>query len=141
MQVLRSDQVPPVPVPVVFTGNGAAPFAEGDIGGGNDNGPDGNINIDDWTKFKLGFGSDLTGLTQVQRYLKGDFNDNGVIDLIDTIAFEGFFDAAQGPGAFRAMLASVPEPSSLVLCLIGVVALVVRLSSTRARRGGAMVRP
>lgn len=74
----------------------------------------GGIDSTDWQMFLAGSGSTFTGQTKVQAYLQGDVNGDGVNDFADFRLFKSDYDAANGAGAFLAML-SVPEPSSLVL--------------------------
>lgn len=78
---------------------------------------DGEIDIQDWETFKDGFGKDLTGLTQAQRYNLSDLDNDDRHTSEDFLIFQTTFDAANGPGAFALALASaeVPEPTSLAI--------------------------
>ena len=52
----------------------------------------------------------------------GDLNGDFRNDHADFVTFKAAFDAANGSGAFLAMLQSVPEPSALVLLANGWIA-------------------
>jgi hypothetical protein len=97
---------------------------------------DGNglINVGDWTLFKSGQGSNFTGLTAVQRYLKGDLDNDGDHDLTDFIRFRTAFDAANGAGAFEAALAIVPEPGTTLLLTAGALVVTLKRRQRDPRR-------
>ena len=84
---------------------------------------DGELTGLDWEAFVEGFGSDLDGLTGRDAYFLADLNVDGLHDGEDFIAFSEAFDAANGEGAFAAMLAAVPEPTGLALLGFGLLAL------------------
>ena len=84
------------------------------------------VDADDWGLFKLGQGSLTADMTLLETYQYGDMDGNGAHNLDDFIAFSAAYDAANGVGAFAALTASVPEPSSLVLIGLGLVAGLVR---------------
>lgn len=91
---------------------------------------DGEVTAADWPTFVNFFLSNMDGLSPTQSYQIGDLNRNGESDLEDYDIFESDFEAANGSGSFAAMLASVPEPSSVVLLGLGVLgALVFRRTS------------
>jgi hypothetical protein len=54
-----------------------------------------------------------------KRFVRGDLTEDLVNDHADFAAFKVLFDAANGTGAFVAMLATVPEPSTFVLIAAG----------------------
>ncbi|MBN1855116.1 MAG: PEP-CTERM sorting domain-containing protein [Pirellulales bacterium] len=101
---------------IVFTGNGGVPFEFGDLDFDNDMDPD------DWTLFKTNYGTDLAGLSRAAAYLASDLNQDGTHDILDVLVFRQTYDTVNGPGAFAAMLGSVPEPSTGILfglaCLV-----------------------
>jgi hypothetical protein len=107
----------PIGATVVYTGT--AP-ALGDLNG------DGSINVADWNLFKSGQGAVNDTLTAVAAYQRGDLNGDFEHSLQDFDLFAEAFDAANGVGAFSAMVASVPEPNSLILVLSGLAACVAR---------------
>ena len=57
-------------------------------------------------------------MTGIQRALAGDLDRDGDNDLTDFVNFKTDYDAANGAGAFNAMLANVPEPSTMALLLL-----------------------
>jgi len=71
----------------------------------------------DWMILHANQYANLSGDTLEQAYFKGDLNLDHMNDYLDFQAFKLYFDAANGVGAFVAMLASVPEPSSLMALL------------------------
>ena len=105
---LLSDGTTTLPLPIAYEGNGGDAFAFGDLSGVGDG-----IDLDDWLQFKSGQGADMSALSRIDAYLLGDLDGDGDNDGIDFFLFEEAFDAANSPGAFRAMLAA-PEPSALV---------------------------
>ena len=108
---------------LVYTGNDDQPLAFGDLAGATVNdGPDGVIDLVDWQKFKAVYGSDVSGLTQVEAYLAGDMNGDGTSDFGDFNEFRTLYDAANGPGAFAAAVqgSAVPEPATWAMVLLGV---------------------
>ncbi len=81
----------------------------------------------DWQAFKAAFNSgDVSGLTSLAAYKSGDINADGASDYDDFLAYRNAYDDANGEGAFAAMIASVPEPSSLLLLAFGGLALMFR---------------
>lgn len=112
------------PLLVKYTGNGDAPFKRSDLDA------DGDIDGDDWNLFKPAYGTDLSSLSQVEAYRAGDLNSSGAINLYDARLFGEDYDAANGAGAFAALVSGVPEPGSCLLAVCGVLAL---LGSARRR--------
>jgi endonuclease/exonuclease/phosphatase family metal-dependent hydrolase len=86
----------------------------------------------DWNILRSNQQVDLSGLTIEQAYGKGDLNGDLRNDHADFVLFKGAFEAQHGPGAFEALLATVPEPPSGTMVSILGVAMVLR---RRARRG------
>lgn len=88
------------------------------------------INGADWDVFKLHhLSGSLAGLTDAASYAFGDLNGDQTNDFLDFRLFQADFDGANGLGAFAAMIASVPEPSSLLMGLLGVTAMGLRRRS------------
>ena len=102
---------------VAYTGNGDVPFENGDLD------TDGDIDSDDWAIFRTNLGGVFEDESRVQTYLRGDLNGDADIDPGDFITFQSLFDAANGAGAFAAMIAGVPEPSSVLLVSVFACAL------------------
>ena len=69
----------------------------------------------DWSLFRAGQHTDLTGLSPDQAYQHGDLNGDFLNNHADFVLFKAAFDGANGSGAFAALLVSVPEPSSVHL--------------------------
>ncbi|WP_425398749.1 PEP-CTERM sorting domain-containing protein [Aeoliella sp.] len=116
-----------------YQGNGDEAFALGDLAGATINdGPDGDIDLVDWQKLKAVYGSDVSGLTQVEAYIAGDLNGDGSSDFSDFNEFRSLFDAANGPGAFALAIsgAQVPEPTTWVLALMGAGLVALRCQRT-----------
>jgi hypothetical protein len=80
---------------------------------------DGVVTAADWTLYYPNLLADLGSLTDVGRALAGDLDGDGDNDVNDFSLFKADFDATNGAGAFNAMLAGVPEPSTFVLLFIG----------------------
>lgn len=104
---------------VVYTGNSGHAFVSSDLNG------DGQISPDDWPAMRDYHLTNLGGLTTVQAYLRGDLDGDGDNDVYDFRRFKSDYEAANGPGAFAAM---VPEPGMISLVCGAVAA------------GGALVR-
>ena len=101
------------PVVVNYVGNDGEPYAVGDLNF------DGDINEFDWPMFRSGSFADLSGLSVLEAYYRGDLNGDGANDLTDFDVFKTEFDGANGVGAFDAMIAAVPEPATWVLLAMG----------------------
>ena len=97
-----------------------APFLFGDLDG------DGDLDAADWTKLRAGQHTDLMGLTPQQAYAMGDLNADLLNNHEDFVLFKITFDYTNGTGSFSTMVASVPEPSSLLLVALASFALVAR---------------
>lgn len=104
-------------VNVDFVENSGEKFAVGDLTF------DGALTVDDWTLFIAGAETDLSGLSVAEAYQSGDLDGDGINSIGDFGVFEAAFDAANGAGSFQALLASVPEPTSVVLCSLAGVCL------------------
>jgi hypothetical protein len=110
---------------VEFIGNGGESFGRSDLNGS------GGVDAADWTLFLAGNGNNLSGLSAVQKALKGDLNGDGFNNHADFLLFRQDFIAAQGLAAFEALAATVPEPSACVLGAIGLLAAVSARSKGR----------
>lgn len=73
------------------------------------------LNGDDWTQFRSGQLFNMVGLTAAQAFSLGDLNGDFTNNHTDFVLFKSAFEAANGQGSFAAMLAQVPEPSTLLL--------------------------
>jgi hypothetical protein len=66
-------------------------------------------------------------LSRVETYRRGELTNDNVINFSDWVAFRAAYNAANGAGSFEALLAQIPEPSSLaMLCVAGAGALIYR---------------
>jgi len=94
--------------------------------------PQGDLNLDevldelDWTVFLAGNHTDLSGLTEDQAYLMGDLDGDGDNDIDDFGLFRDAYNRVNGAGAFGAMIATVPEPGSILLLSLGFAGWVAR---------------
>ena len=100
-------------VPVTYNGMSDNPIDLGDYNG------NGTIDPGDWPTVRDNFNANLTGMSLLQRYARGDLNNDGRNDRFDFAQFKTLFDAANGAGAFNTMIGGVPEPSSLIVLVIG----------------------
>ena len=102
--------------------------------------PLGDLNLDgavsglDWMIFIAANHADLSGLTEQQAYLLGDLDGDLDNDIYDFALFREAYEAAHpAPGAFEAMVASVSEPTSMLLLAAGAAAFGMRRKK-RARQ-------
>jgi hypothetical protein len=105
---------------VQYIGNGGDPFQRSDLTA------DGDLNIDDWFAFADGSHVDLSGMTPAQAYLHGDLDGDGDNDFFDFRLFKADYIGDNGAAAFAALPdigAVVPEPSTAILAMLGLLAL------------------
>ena len=124
-QYLVAGNDKPVNGIIEFVGNSGESFDPLDL---NFNG---SVEIGDYAAFLAGYNVNLAGKTRAQQYNLGDLDADGKHTVKDFLAFKTQYDLANGAGAFAAALASVPEPSTTALGLIGGV---VGLFASRRRR-------
>ncbi|WP_442483197.1 PEP-CTERM sorting domain-containing protein [Aeoliella sp. SH292] len=105
--------------PAYYVGASPLPFGDLDL--------DGDIDVLDFRNALVpNFGMSTASLPGMQRYLKGDLNDNGSVDLFDFLRLNSLYTAANpGAGALSLEAVMVPEPSSIVAAMFGFVAFVV----------------
>jgi hypothetical protein len=101
---------------VSYQGNGGAAFRRSDLD------TDGDIDAADYGVFLQNNYANLSGLTAVNAYLRGDLDRDGDNDHNDFRLFKSDFNAANGAGAFNAL---VPEPATFILGLVSFVGLSV----------------
>ncbi len=87
---------------------------------------DGTLNADDWLAFIAGSETDLSGLTEIEQYARGDLNGDGVNDIYDFALFKQDYIQANGAAGFAALFQNVPEPASLCLSLVCGIAVACR---------------
>ncbi len=100
-----------VNISVSYTGNGGFAFDRSDLDF------DGVLDPSDWSTFIASSFTDLSGASPAEAYGLGDLNGDGVSDYDDFQVFKSDYNAANGLGAFEAMLSRVPEPTSLLMIL------------------------
>ena len=76
------------------------------------------LDLADFTIYATNMYTNLAGLTQPQAYARGDLNGDFKNDGTDFVLFRGAYNETLGDGAFEAALASVPEPSAIVLLTV-----------------------
>lgn len=72
------------------------------------------INETDWQWYHAGRGVDLTGLSDLEAYQKGDMDGDLDNDIADFVRFKGLYLAAVG-GSEAEFLYAIPEPVASVL--------------------------
>jgi glucose/arabinose dehydrogenase len=72
------------------------------------------IDAADWAAVRDNFNADLSGLTALEAYAKGDLNNDFLNDSLDFALFQEAYEGQHGPGAFARLLA-VPETSAVEL--------------------------
>jgi hypothetical protein len=98
----------------------------------------GTVNSADWVILRTNLRTDLSGKTHEQAYFLGDVTADLAINHADFAKFKSIYDAANGAGAFVAMVATVPEPAtfaliSLVASIIFCVARIRRITPAPAQ--------
>lgn len=96
---------------VSYTGHGGIPFMAGDLN------VDSAIDSADWMILRSNQHTSLAGKSLAEAYRLGDLNGDKLNNFEDFAAFKSLYDAANGAGAFAAMVASVPEPSAILIVL------------------------
>jgi Zinc carboxypeptidase/Cytosolic carboxypeptidase N-terminal domain len=94
---------------------------------------DGVLDADDWLAFIAGSETDLSGLTEIEQYARGDLNGDGMNDILDFAIFKQTYVQQNGAGAFAALFENVPESSSLILAAIGIIAKTVGRPRSKRR--------
>jgi hypothetical protein len=115
-----------VPVLVSYILNGGNPFQLGDFN------LSGGLDAPDWVTLRNHLTSNVSAMSQIDRYFAGDVNGDSFVNQADFRQFKTLYTAAHGAGSFEAMLASVPEPASAMLCLGAAMALLGRQLRRRA---------
>jgi hypothetical protein len=97
----------------------------------------GTITSADWVILRTNQRVNLSGKTHEQAYFMGDLTADLANNHADFAAFKAIYDSANGAGAFDAMLAAVPEPST---CALTVPIAAMLLGALRRRRNGLVQR-
>lgn len=104
-------------VDVNFVGNGGARWEIADLNF------DGDIDVDDWTIFSSHAETDLSSLSVAEAYQRGDLDGDGVNSFLDFVIFKDVYNASNPLISFEAMIAGVPEPSTLTFVLVAALGL------------------
>jgi hypothetical protein len=98
---------------ISYIGNNGNPFTSGDLDFS------GGINSTDWAILRNAQHTNLTTLSKAQAYALGDLNGDLRNDFADFALFKQAYDVANGSGSFAEMVASIPEPTTTLLVLVG----------------------
>jgi hypothetical protein len=94
---------------------------------------DGNVNANDWGFFYPNMLANLSAMTAYERAIRGDLDLDGDNDVFDFALFKADYDAVNGAGAFKEMLAGVPEPATAVLVFLAALAACASRSRRRSK--------
>jgi hypothetical protein len=81
---------------------------------------DASIDAADWALFRAGQHVNMSGFTRSQALALGDLNGDFANDFTDFQLFKTAFESFNGSGSFAAMLTQVPEPSAILLAVVGI---------------------
>lgn len=95
---------------------------------------DGDIDSEDWATLRSNQHANLTNLSLLEAYLRGDMNGDRANNHADFVLFKTIFDAVNGPGSFALLVASVPEPATAPLIIIAIYTSSLRRRKERPRR-------
>lgn len=76
---------------------------------------DGAVTPADWLVLRTNQNADLSGLTPLEAWERGDLNSDLRNDHADFVLFKQTYSNAHGAAAFAALLTAVPEPAAWVL--------------------------
>jgi hypothetical protein len=82
---------------------------------------DGAINALDWGILRSNQHVNLAGNSPAEAYRLGDLNGDLKNNNADFVQFKTIYETAHGPGSFQVLLAGVPEPTSVIVCLVSAV--------------------
>jgi hypothetical protein len=104
-------------VNVNFIDNGGLRFMPGDFNFDNA------ITAADYQFLALHGEEDLMGMSVAEAYRLGDLNEDIANDIFDFVDFKALYDSVNGAGSFDLMLSTVPESSTFLLAITGVLSL------------------
>jgi hypothetical protein len=96
----------------------------------------GTITTADWVVLRNNQNADLSALTLPQAYALGDLTGDKLNDHADFKLFKTMFEGAHGAGSFEAMLAAIPEPSTIAVALAAFVFSLPAARRARRHRSG-----
>jgi endonuclease/exonuclease/phosphatase family metal-dependent hydrolase len=73
------------------------------------------LDASDWNTLRSNQHADLSGLTPAQSFALGDLNGDLLNNYTDFVLFKSEYEKLHGFGAFAALLAPVPEPTTVSL--------------------------
>ena len=76
---------------------------------------DGVVSATDYLRLRANLLGNFPALTPAQSFMRGDITHDRRVDHADFAAFREAYLAANGQGAFEAMVAQVPEPAAAVM--------------------------
>jgi hypothetical protein len=97
--------------------------------------------VTDWTIFLANGYTNLSGLSPAESYGRGDLDGDGDNDRADFLLFKLDYNAANGSGAFEAMLGGVPEPASAAFVACGLAMFLTSSRRLFAQRRQAADKP
>ncbi len=87
---------------------------------------DGAVSVLDYATLRLNILASFPTLTPAQTFMRGDMTTDRRIDHADFAAFREAYLMANGPGSFEAMLAGIPEPTSIAMAATAALAIALR---------------
>jgi hypothetical protein len=85
------------------------------------------INAADWAILRSNQHTNLSTKSLAEAYRLGDLTGDKLNNFDDFVKFKTLYDAANGAGAFAAMAATVPEPSSVLIVMVaGILSIPIR---------------
>jgi hypothetical protein len=75
----------------------------------------------DWAILRDNMHTNLSSLTLAQAFFLGDLTGDKANNHDDFVAFKILYEDANGAGSFARMLAGVPEPSTLLMFVVGLL--------------------
>jgi hypothetical protein len=100
---------------------------------------DGTTDLADYQTMLNNLQTNVSGLTRVEAFTRGDATDDRVINFNDFAVFRAAYNLAHGAGAFEQLAAQVPEPATLGLIAIAGAALTFMRRRRTAAYAAAVV--
>jgi hypothetical protein len=93
----------------------------------------GTVGLEDYSFLMTNLHTNVSAFSPSQRFRRGDFNLDKVVNYADIVGFTKAYETAHGVGSLQAALAAVPEPAAGSLLALGALVL-----TTQRRRIGRM---